>query len=146
MIQRLQTVFLFLAFLAFLAIFQFPFAVSDVQSAGFLSDMDYDVFDSAFLLALTALGGLTALIAIFLFKNRTIQLKLSYLIIVFSVLILVVAAVLFYNEAKNLIHNKGEIDDSIALYMPFLSMVFGVLAARFIGKDEKTVRSMDRLR
>ena len=146
MIQRIQTVFLVLAFLTFIAIFQFPFAVSEVQSAGFLADMDYDVFDSEFLIVLTGLGGLTALIAIFLFKNRVIQLKLSYLIIVFSVLLLVVAVVLFYNEAKNLIENKGEISDSIALYMPFLSMIFAVLAARFIGRDEKTVRSMDRLR
>lgn len=146
MIQRLQTVFLFLAFLAFVALFQFPFAVSDVKSNGFLADMDYDVFDNVFLIVLSALGGVIALTAIFLFKNRVLQLKLSYLVIVLSVLVLVVAIVLFYNEAKNLIGNKGEIEDSLALYMPFASILFAVLAARFIGKDEKTVRSMDRLR
>ena len=92
------------------------------------------------------MGGLSALVAIFLFRNRVLQLKLSYLVIVLSVLVLVVAAVLFYNEAKNLIESKGEIKDSIALYMPFVSIVFAILAVRFIGRDEKTVRSMDRLR
>lgn len=146
MIQRLQTIFLFLAFMAFAALFQFPFAVSDVKSAGFLTDLDYDIFDNIFLIVLSSLGGLSALVAIFLFRNRVLQLKLSYLVIVLSVLVLVVAAVLFYNEAKNLIESKGEIKDSIALYMPFVSIVFAILAARFIGRDEKTVRSMDRLR
>ena len=37
-------------------------------------------------------------------------------------------------------------DDQIGLYLPILSIVFLGLALRSIGKDEKLVKSMDRLR
>lgn len=146
MIQRLQTIFLFLAFLAFGALFKFPFAGSEVQSAGFLADKQYNIFDNIFLLVLTSVGGLIALSAIFLFKNRILQLRFSILSIVINILILIVAAVLFYNEAVNLPANGGEISDAAGLYMPFTGILAGILASRYIRKDEKIVRNMDRLR
>lgn len=145
MIQRLQTIFLILAGIAFVALFQFPFAVSDISDTGFLADKDLDVYDSPILIALAGLGGLIAFVAVFLFKNRPLQIKLSYLTLLLGILLLVVATVLFYNEAYPLFE-KSQINGSIGLYMPFLSFVFGVLAARFISKDEKLVRSADRLR
>lgn len=117
-----------------------------MQSAGFLADKQYDVFDNVFLLVLTSLGGLIAISAIFLFKNRILQLRFSNLSIIINVLILVVAVVLFYNEAKNMIDNNGEIFDSAGLYMPFAGILSGILASVFIRKDEKIVRNMDRLR
>jgi len=147
MIQRIQTVFLILAALAFLALFRFPFAVSDIAQSGFLSDKDFDVFDSPVLIVLAALGGLLAIISVFLFKNRPLQVRLTYLTIILGVLLLVAAVVLFLNEDNSQqVIDKGQISDSIGLYMPVLSLVFGFLAARFINKDEKIVRSADRLR
>jgi len=147
MIQRIQTVFLLLAALAFLALFQFPFAVSDVANPGFLSDKVFNIFDSPVLMVLTALGGLLSLIAIFLFKNRPLQVRLTYLTIIFGVLLIVAVVVLFLNEDNSQqIIDKGQISDSLGLYMPVLGLIFGFLAARFISKDEKIVRSADRLR
>jgi glucan phosphoethanolaminetransferase (alkaline phosphatase superfamily) len=146
MIQRLQTVFLFLAFLAFGLLFKYPFAGSEIQSAGFLADKQYNIFDNIFLIVLTSVGGLIALSAIFLFKNRILQLRFSNLSIVINILILIVAVVLFYNEAKNLLDNNGEIFDAAGLYMPFAGILFGILASVYIKKDEKIVRNMDRLR
>ena len=147
MIQRIQTVFLFLAALAFIALFQFPFAVSDVASKGFLQDKVFNIFDNPVLIALAGLGGLIALIAIFLFKNRPLQIRLTYLTIITGVLLIVAAVVLFLNEGNSQqIIDKGQISDSIGLYMPVLGLVFGFLAAKFIKKDEKIVRSADRLR
>ncbi len=147
MIQRIQTVFLFLAALAFIALFQFPFAVSDVASKGFLQDKVFNIFDNPILIALAGLGGLIALIAIFLFKNRPLQVRLTYLTIITGVLLIVAAVVLFLNEGNSQqIIEKGQISDSIGLYMPVLGLIFGFLAARFIKKDEKIVRSADRLR
>jgi len=37
-------------------------------------------------------------------------------------------------------------DDGMGLYLPFVFLLFGFLAQRFIQKDEKLVQSMDRLR
>lgn len=145
MIQRIQSIFLLLSALAFLALFQFPFAVSDIANTGFLADKDFDVYDHPALLILAGLGALIALIAIFLYKNRPLQIRLSYLVIIMGVLILIVASVLFYNEAAA-IYEKAKIDDHIGLYMPILSLILGFVAAKFIRKDEKLVRSMDRLR
>ncbi len=147
MIQRIQTVFLFLAALAFIALFQFPFAVSDVASKGFLQDKVFNIFDNPILIALAGLGGLIALIAIFLFKNRPLQVRLTYLTIITGILLIVATVVLFLNESNSQqIIDKGQISDSIGLYMPVLGLIFGFLAARFIKKDEKVVRSADRLR
>ncbi|MEZ4907868.1 MAG: DUF4293 domain-containing protein [Saprospiraceae bacterium] len=145
MIQRIQTVFLLLIVVTYILIFEFPFAISSVAGTGFLADKDFDVYDSPVLLIIAGLGGLLALISIFLYKNRGVQVRLCYLSMVFSILLVVTAVVLFYNQAKTMI-SKGEIDDSIGIYLPVLILVFGYLASRFIRKDEKTVKSMDRLR
>jgi len=146
MLQRIQTVFLILAALAFAALFEFPFAVSDVANSGFLSDKDYDIYDSPVLLVMTALGVVIALVAVFLYKNRALQIRLSYVVIILGILLLVVAAILFYNQGATVLDNVKQIDDALGLYMPLLAFVFGFLAARYIRKDEKLVRSMDRLR
>lgn len=145
MIQRIQTIFLVLAFLTAVLLFYFPFAVSDVESAGFFADSRYNLYDNAFLMVLGVIGGLLALAAIFLYKNRALQLRFSYLMIVQSILLIVVAVVLFYNEAKT-VEMDGEVSDSVGLYLPFIAIVLAIFAGRFIARDEKTVRSMDRLR
>jgi len=145
MIQRIQSIFLFLAALAFIALFKFPFAISDITNSGFLADKDFDVYDNPILMILAGLGAVIALVAIFFFKNRPLQIRLSYLTIILGVLLVIVAVVLFYNEASA-IFEKSQINDSLGLYMPLLSFIFGLLAARFIKKDEDLVRSSDRLR
>ena len=145
MIQRIQSIFLLFAALAFIALFQFPFAESDIANSGFLADKDFDVYDHPALLILAGLGALMAFLAIFLYKNRPLQIRLSYLSIIMGVLILIVASVLFYNEAA-VIYEKAKIDDCIGLYMPILGLILGFIAVVFIRKDEKLVKSMDRLR
>lgn len=145
MIQRIQTIFLLLAFVAVVLLFYFPFAVSDTQSSGVFADSKYNVYDNTFLMVLALIGSLLALSAIFLFKNRALQLRFSYMMIVQSILLIVVAVVLFYNEAKT-VEMDGEVSDSVGLYLPFITIVMAIFAGRFIGRDEKTVRSMDRLR
>ncbi len=145
MIQRIQTVFLLLAAIAFFLLFQFPFAISDIANPGFLADKDFDIFDNIILIILTVLGGVIALISIFLYKNRPLQIKLSYFIIIIGILLILVAVVLFYNEAANIFDKVG-IKDGLGLFMPFLAFIFGFLAAKFIRKDEKLIRSADRLR
>lgn len=145
MIQRIQSIFLLLSGIAFLSLFKFPFASSSVSIPELLSDMVYDVQDSPILMILCGLGGLVSIIAIFLFNNRGLQLKLTYFATIFSILLSLVAFLLVYNEQTS-DFNADKINDELGLYLPFISLVFSLLAARFINKDEDTVRSMDRLR
>ena len=145
MIQRIQTVFLLIAAIAFFLLFQFPFAYSDIANDGFLADKDFDIYDNIILLILAALGGVISLIAIFLYKNRPLQIRLAYLVIIVGILLIIVAVVLFYNEAASIMQKAG-IYDGAGIYMPVLAFIAGFLAARFIRKDEQLVRSADRLR
>ncbi len=145
MIQRIQSIFLLLSGVSFFSLFGVPFATSTVAIPKLLSDMIYNVQDSPILMVLCGLGGLLSIAAIFLFNNRPLQLKMSYLAIVVSILLPLVAFLLLFNE-QTFTTQSDKINDAFGLYLPFISLILSILAARFIGKDENTVRSMDRLR
>jgi formate hydrogenlyase subunit 3/multisubunit Na+/H+ antiporter MnhD subunit len=109
------------------------------------SDMVYNIQDSPILLTLCILGGLISLGAIFLYNNRGLQLKLSYVSTVLSILLPLVAVLLVYNEGTTSTQ-VDKINDGIGIYLPIAGLIFSLLAARYIRKDENIVRSMDRLR
>jgi Na+/phosphate symporter len=145
MIQRIQTIFLILTTAIFGALFKLPLAISDRPAAQFLSDKVFDVTDHIVLTLMAILGGLIALIAIFQFKNRKLQLKLVYGVIALAILLPLISFVLFAQEVERLdpavvVYNQP------GMYIPFGAILFGFFASYFIRKDEKIVRSMDRLR
>ena len=144
MIQRIQSLFLLLSSAAFWTEFALPFATTDVASPGVLSDLVYNIHDSPVLIGLTVIGGLVTLGAIFLFNNRSLQKRLSYLGIVMAILLPLVTFLLIYNERTG--DALGTINDGLGIYPPIVALIFAVLAGRAIGKDDKLVRSMDRLR
>ncbi len=146
MIQRIQTLYLALAGLGLLGTFGLPFAATPeaVATSQLFADGHFDVHDHVVLTVLAALGGLTAFAAIFLFKNRPLQLRITLLSLVAAILLLIVAVVLFLNDAGSL----GEISpqDGWGVALPLVAIVLLILAQRRIRKDEELVRSMDRLR
>lgn len=146
MIQRIQSIFLLLASAAAFGLFGLPFAstAEGVSSSALFSDQLFSITDSPFLLALFCLAGGLSLISIFLFRNRKTQLLVGRLAIVANLIGLVLAIILFIQDQQNL--GSAEPSDGLGLYLPLLFLVFGLLAQRYILKDEKLVRSMDRLR
>ena len=146
MIQRIQSIFLFLASLATFGLFGLPFASTPnaINASTIFGDTIYNLQDHIALLIIFGLGGLLALVAIFLFKNRKLQLNLGRVALIANIIGLLLAFALFYNDSGNL--GTVEPNDEAGLYMPFIAVVFLGLALRFIGKDEKLVKSMDRLR
>lgn len=146
MIQRIQSIFLLLASLASFGLFGLPFASTPdaVTKSTIFGDALYNLQDHIGLLVVFGLSGLLALVAIFLFKNRKLQLNLSRFALIANVIGLILAIVLYYNDSGTL----GAVDpnDEAGLYMPFIAVVFLGLALRFISKDEQLVSSMDRLR
>ncbi len=145
MIQRIQSIFLLLSGIAFFSLFMVPFATSEVAIPQLFNDLVYNIQDSPILLGLCILGGLVSIGSIFLFNNRVLQLKMTYVATVFSILLPLVAILLIYNEGTGGA-NADKIEDKLGIYLPLVSLVFSILAGRYIGKDENTVRSMDRLR
>ncbi len=145
MLQRIQSIFLFLTSSAFFSLFAVNFASSDKTAVGIFSDQLYNIMDNPILIGMTVIGGALALINIFMFKNRPLQMRLGYLLIVLCILLPLVAALLMYNEG-NLNNPDVGIDDGLGIYLPLVGLVTTILALRFIKKDSKLVSSMDRLR
>lgn len=145
MIQRIQTVFLLLAASCFGVLFGVPMAISDTATAYFLSDKVYAITDHPVLMTLTILGIAVSLITIFVFKNRKLQHKLVYIIITLAILLPLATFLLFTNESAN-IADSALVEDQIGMYIPIGAGLFGLLANHFIRKDDRLVKSMDRLR
>ncbi len=144
MIQRRQSLFLLLSSAAFWTEFALPFATTDVASQGVMNDLVYNIHDSPVLIGLTIIGGLVTLSAIFLFNNRPLQKRLSYLGVVMAILLPLIAFLLIYNERTG--DALSTINYDLGIFPPIVALIFAVLAGRAIGKDDKLVKSMDRLR
>lgn len=144
MIQRLQSLFLLLAGGFFAGQFFASFASSSESMVGIFKDQMYNLYDNPMLMVIAGLGALVAIIAIFLYNNRPLQTKLSYGVITLSILLPLIAVLIYTNTIENI--DNIEVDDELGLYLPIGSIVFGALAVRFIKKDDKLVKSMDRLR
>lgn len=145
MIQRIQSLLLLGAAACFGLLFYFPFATSEVSVPVIMEDKVYNVFDHILLIVLTGLGSLISLAALFLFHNRPLQLTLSKLNAVISVFLPILAVLLIFNEGT-ITKYADKINDHIGIYLPIAGFILSLMAIRYIQKDEKLVRSMDRLR
>ena len=146
MIQRLQSIFLLLASGACFGLFGSDVADSKVKLAGsdLFSDASFNVFDSPILIGAFALAGLLFLADIFLFKNRPLQIKLA------SVALFIAGMGVGSGIYEYFTDIAADTTDAVVpdfgLALPLLILLFGVLARNYIRKDEKLVRSADRLR
>ena len=146
MIQRIQTIFLAVGGGLLLSVLGLPFATtpSAVTGSAFFADATYSAQDHPALLALFGLGGLLAIVGVFLFRNRLLQMRLTIFSAIAAILAIALTVLLFLQESKSL--GDAAINDGVGAYLPILGLVCLLLAYWFIGKDEKLVRSMDRLR
>ena len=138
MIQRIQSVWLFLASIFNAITFRFPFYVGDWKEDNVQQVIDLNAQTTILLTIITVLTGLLALVNIFLFNNRKLQLKLTYVGLLLSVVLLV----MYFLEIGDFYNGD------IALWSLFYFAIFVcyLLAARGIQKDEKLIKSLDRLR
>ena len=139
MIQRIQTVWLFLAALCAALTFKFPFYTGNVATKDNIMAYEQLVASSNFLLLiLTAILIAGSLYIIFLYKERKRQLW-------FTIGAAVVSAsdlVIYFTQMKKF--TSGNI--SLTSILSFAIPVLFILAARGIWKDEKLIKSLDRLR
>lgn len=103
------------------------------------------------LVVLAALTGIIALVAIFLYKNRILQMRVvavGFLLNVIYVFLLFFWAVDGYGKtfAQALGGSGLEVSWFVGAYAPLASIVLLILAHRGIKKDEAKVRAADRLR
>jgi hypothetical protein len=143
MIQRIQTIFLALAALASGGLFGLPFATTQEAEAnsGLFADSVYNINDHLVLLITFLLAGIFSLVAIFLFKKRKLQMSLSMMAIFASIIGLAYGLFIFLSDPASEQAGFG-----LGTVLPELIILFAFLGWRNIKKDEKLVKSMDRLR
>ena len=146
MIQRLQSVFLLLASSFCFGLFGTDAADSETKlnDSALFQDGSFNVFDDPVLIGIFALAGVIFLADIFLFRNRPLQMKLSMLAVVLTLAGTGYGVFRFYNDMGAKL--AGAVTPDVGIAFPVLILVFGILARNFIKKDEKLVRSADRLR
>jgi ABC-type enterochelin transport system permease subunit len=96
-----------------------------------------------FIAALCVAAATLAVIEITRYNNRLLQIKLGALNSLFMAATVVLMFV-FSNQIAEEQQAQGQL--GIALFLPVAAMIFNLLANRFIRKDEKLVRSVDRIR
>ena len=145
MIQRIQTIFLILAALSFGALFKLPLLSSATPSTQFLADSIYNIQDHLILLSITGFAIGVSVLSIFLYKNRNLQRKLVYLVIFLAIAFSVAAYFLLKTNGGETL-NATAVQIKAGIFLPLAGMIFCFLAGYYIGKDDKLVKSMDRLR
>ena len=135
MLQRLQSLWLLIAALFAILSFRLPFYSGNTATktgAKFTADFNF------LTLILTILLTAGCLAIIFLYRNRKLQLRLTLVALVISMVNIIV----YFNGMSRFTNG----DLSFAAIFTFLIPILLFLAARGIWKDEKLVRSLDRLR
>ena len=156
MIQRIQTVFLLLVIVVQIVLFFTPLAIfiSDLSYYKlYLTEMKNMIPDSnmdmsrMIAMPLTIMNSVIIIltgITIFKFKNRVLQMRLNR----FNILLVIILVVgILFGYPQWMLDQAGSVVTyDFGAYLPLVSIVFLFLANIFTQKDEKLIRSADRLR
>jgi hypothetical protein len=139
MIQRVQSLWLILAAIFAFLSFKLPFYSGSKLTEGITQpDVRLDAASQILILILAGAVILLSFIALFLYKNRKRQLTLT---IINTILSIALVAVYFLQIQK---FQTGIL--SLSCIFTLAIPLFLFLAARGIWRDEKLVKSLDRLR
>jgi hypothetical protein len=150
MLQRKQTVWLFIAAMAILCTFFIPYGIhteSKVDST-IITETDLNAQSNYVLMSLTIASALFSFFLIFLYGNRKLQMGLCLLNVVLAMSILLYE---LYFTMTTLLPNRlvvGILGTKIyvGVFIPVVSAFFLMMAYIGIRKDEKIIRDSNRLR
>jgi preprotein translocase subunit YajC len=141
MIQRIQTFWLLAAAICTALSFRFSFYSGNKAGADGQPSFEKLTASSHFLLLLIAVLLIAgSMVIIFLYKNRKQQFWLTIAASFFAILNIV----LYVVQTNKFLPQEGNYDLTSILVL--LIPVFYILAARAVRKDEKLMKSLDRLR
>ncbi len=163
MIQRIQSVFLFLIAVTLICFLFLPiwskmdangqeyvlnaFSLAASSTPSTTGNTAATLSKSTMVIAILAiLASLVALYEIFQYKNRLTQMKLGFLN---TLLLAGLMGSCFYYVSyvgEEVIKGPGRGEYEAGFYLPLLALALNALANRFIRRDEQLVRSVDRLR
>ena len=155
MIQRIQSVYLFLALVASFVIFFFPLAsyLSDIEYIKLFiytvqnkvpdAEFVYNKFFNIPLIVIDVAIMALILTAIFNYKKRLFQIKMVNFGILLNIVLIVL--MFFYTDRISTSVSVTTSYETGSVF-PLVCLVFLVLALRAIKRDEKLIRAADRLR
>jgi len=155
MIQRVQSIFLAIVAIAMFLMIFWPIwektnseggqIVLSTMTLTYTNGEQSEANNTIYLTVLALLSSTVAVGSLFSFRNRMTQMKLNLLN---SLLLLVTVCLIGYNmyTAQQLLQTDDPGSFQIGFFLPIVALFCNSLANRFIRKDEKLVRSVDRLR
>jgi len=155
MLQRIQSIYLLLAGLALAALFFFPLVHNvyvdskplTIMVTGVYEDINGQLTHTQFFTELTVATAFAALLpvaVIFGYKNRKQQINLCY-----AVMLIIIGYSYWASRTVKAIVGDADLTLSnfgIGIILLSVSLLLIVLAQKAIQRDEKLVRSADRLR
>jgi hypothetical protein len=138
MLQRMQTVWLLLAAVCGFLTFKFPFYTGNKTADQGKSFESVTATSGILLLVLSVAVICAVVISIFLYKNRKLQLR----IVLASLVISVINLYLYFKETRTFSEGNYAITAIVVVAIPVLLF----FAMRGINKDQKLVKSLERLR
>lgn len=147
MIQRIQTIYIFIAAVLTGLLLRLDFAELAVNGELYVFNAmgitrgDEVIFDGLPVMAFIGLITLIHFVVIFMYKRRIRQIRL----LAFTVILLLgLLGILFYFIYAGF--QDVEVLYKIPMIFPLIAAILDYLAIRAIGKDEALVRSLDRIR
>lgn len=138
MIQRIQSVFLLLASLCVSLFLLLPvFTIHHEENI-----IRERATENVFFLFLSVILLAGSVIMVFLYSNRTLQARVGWVLWGINLILLGLLAYHYYLEARRF----QWVGVSWGVWFPVLSAILLLLAIYYINKDEKLIRSLDRLR
>ncbi len=149
MIQRIQTIWLLIA--SVLAVLMFFYPVEELNNEKELmiySFQSLNLFGIAgFIKTGYIIAGLSVLIAffsftaIFLYKRRTLQMRLCTVISLLDIFLLVLIVVFSVNKANSPVVSIG-----LSGILPLIIFILVLMARRAVRRDDLLVKAADRIR
>lgn len=168
MLQRVQSIFLLLVAICMILMLFFPiwskggtsddqtemielnafkqvYTSVDTMSADQESAMEEETVSRIYIAILALIAAGVAVFSIFKYGNRLTQIKLGALnsLLMAGTLGL---SLYFIMDAEKVVNPSVQGNYSLGFFMPIAALIFNMLANRFIRRDEKLVRSVDRIR
>lgn len=159
MIQRAQTLYLALVALLLAILFFLPLALAKIAVTG--NEFIYQVYLShsqpiigepvsgkGFIIRVfyASVLLLLAVITIFLYRKRSLQMKLIRFSIVLNILLGITVFFRLGSDFQHFYQTPANISYEWASCLPVVTLILFNLAFRGVKKDEELVRSADRLR
>lgn len=155
MLQRIQSIYLLFASLLIFALYLFPLAhniyinnaPSTIKVTGIFQEVNGVTTHTESFIALTAVTAIVALVPlaiIFLYKNRKQQINLCY----GAILVMIAYSFWVSQTVKNASggFTLGTDNVGVGIFLTSISIVMIIFAFKAIQRDEKLVKSADRLR